>query len=98
MFKNKTQYEIMVGFIRKIFIELLSASTIRSFHLSLDSNSEGRIKFVSLNNRPCQARPILANINCNEPFYDPFTVSVNKCGGSCKAMMIHMLRYFFQIK
>ena len=88
----------MVGFIRKIFIELLSASTIRSFHLSLDSNSEGRIKFVSLNKRPCQARPILANINSNEPFYDPFNVSVNKCGGSCKAMMIHMLKYFFQIK
>ena len=32
------------------------------------------IKWVSLNNRLCQARPALVNINSNEPFYNPVTV------------------------
>ena len=52
------------------------------FGESLASNYEGCIKYVSLNNRPCQARPILVNINSIEPVYDPFTVTVNICGGS----------------
>ena len=47
---------------------------------------EGRIKYISSNNRPCQARPTLVNINSNEPFSDPFTVRVNKCCGDCNAI------------
>ena len=30
----------------------------------------------------CQARPTLFNHNSNESLLNPFTVSVNKCGGS----------------
>ena len=69
-----------------MFIGLLSACAIRSFGESLVSNSEGRIKWVSLNNRPCQAEPILININSNKTLYYPFTVSVSKCGGSCNTI------------
>ena len=55
----------MFGFIKKMFIGLLLtyACTARSFGESFASNSEGRIKLVSLNNRPCQARSTLININ-----------------------------------
>lgn len=42
----------------------------------------GYIKWVSLNNRLCQARPALIDINSNEPFYYPFNVSDNKCSES----------------
>ena len=35
------------------------------------------------NFKPCQARPTLVNINSDETTFYPFTVSVNKCGGSC---------------
>ena len=38
-----------------------------------------------LNNHPCQVRPKLVDINSNEPRYS-FTVTVNKCGGSCNTI------------
>ena len=41
-----------------------------------------RTKFVSLNNRPWQARSTLVNVNYNHFLYFPF-ITVNKCGGSC---------------
>ena len=56
----------MLGLIKKMFIGLLSAFTTRGFGKSLACNSEGCIKCVSLNNRPCQARPILVDVNSNE--------------------------------
>ena len=52
---------------------------------SLVSNSNGRINCVSLNNQPCQARLTLVNINSNQLLYYPYTVSINKCGGSCNS-------------
>ena len=42
----------MLGFIKKIFIRLLSICTIRNFGESLAFNSKGPIKCVSLNNQP----------------------------------------------
>ena len=50
------------------------------------SNSKGPIKCLTLNNQPCQARPTLVNINSDETLFYPFTVSVNKCGGSCNTI------------
>ena len=34
-------------------------------------------------NQPCQARPTIVDINSNETFFYPFTVSVYKRGDSC---------------
>lgn len=73
----------MLVFIKKVFIRLLSASTTGSVGESLTSKSKGLIKCVSLSKRPCYARPTLVNRNPNEPLYYLFTVSVNKCCGSC---------------
>ena len=69
-----------------MFIELLSACTIESFGGSWPSNYKGPIKWVFLNNRLCQARPTLANINSNQSLYYPFIFSVNKYGGNCNTV------------
>ena len=66
-----------------MFIGLLTIYSTRSFAKSLIPNSEGCIKCVSPNNRPCQARPIFVNIKSNKPLYYPFTVCVNKFDGNC---------------
>ena len=66
-----------------MFIGLLRALTTTRLGDSLASNSKGSIKCVSPNNRPCQTRPTLIDIHSNEPLFYPFTVSINKCGGSC---------------
>ena len=57
-----------------MFIELLSVCLIGTLGESLISNSIKPTKCVSLKNRPCQARPTLVNVNCDETY--------NKCGGS----------------
>ena len=82
-----------------MFIGVINACTTGSFGVSLTSSSDGCVKCVSLNNRPCQVRPGLFNINSNEPFYYPFTVNVNRCGGNCKTilLMIQRVMYVFQI-
>ena len=59
----------ILGYIEKLFIELLSFCTIRSFCESLTFNSTGSTKYVSLNNKPCQARLILVNINSVIKFF-----------------------------
>ena len=80
----------------KKIIGLLNACIIGSFGESLNYNSKRPIKCLTLNNRPCQARPILVNINSDETFFYPFTVSVNKCGGICNT--IDDAWFLFQIK
>ena len=50
-----------------------------------------RIKCIFLYNRPCRRRPKTEqrpemDINSYEPLYYSFTVSVNKCIGSCNTI------------
>ena len=62
----KKHEKILFDFIKKMFIELLSASSKRRFGESLAPNSKGRKKCISLNNQLCQAiRPTLLDINSN---------------------------------
>ena len=76
----------MLGFFQELFIRLLSICTVRMFNRSLASNFEGRIKYVSLNNWTCEARPTLVNIKTYKTLYYRFTISVNKCGGNFKTI------------
>ena len=69
-----------------MFNVLLSTCTIGSFVDSLIFNSEECIKYISLNNRPCQAGPTPVNITSNEFLNCPFTVNVNQCGESCNTI------------
>ena len=58
-----------------MFVGLLSLCTTGNFDRSLASNSKGPIKCLSL------------KINhVKLTLFYPFTVSVNKCGGSCKTV------------
>ena len=86
------QTKLMFGFIKKMFIELLTICTIIFFGESLASNSEGRIKYVSPKNLLCQARPTPVDINSNETLFNPFTVSVVEI---VILLIIHMLEYYF---
>ena len=71
---KETWYKIMFGFVIKVFIELLNVYEIGSFGSSLASNYEEPNKCVSLTNHPCQAKPILVNMNSNETFFYLFTI------------------------
>ena len=42
---------------------------------------------MSLNNQPNQTRPIIININLSKTLFNPFPVSVDKCGGICNAVI-----------
>ena len=35
----------------------------------------------SLNNQPCQIRPMFVEVNSNEPLYYPSVINVNNCSG-----------------
>ena len=37
-----------------------------------------------MNNQKCKARTKIIDVNNNEPVFYPFSIKVNKCGGSCK--------------
>ena len=60
-----------------MFIELLSTCAILSFGESLAFNSKRPIKYVSVNNHPCQA---------NRKLVDPSAVRFNKFGESCSTI------------
>ena len=76
----------MVGFIKKMFIGLLSVCRVVSFTGPLASNFKEPLKCVTFNNQQCQARPTVVDINFNEILFYSFTVSVNNCGGSCNTI------------
>ena len=69
-----------------MFIILLSTCTIGSFSRPWTFDSNGLMKYVSLNNQPCQAWSTIVSINSNQFFKYQFTVIVNKCGGSCNTI------------
>ena len=66
-----------------MFIELLRASTKERFGEPLVSNLERSIELLPLNNQPCKSELTIFNKNSIKTIFYWFTVSVNKCGGSC---------------
>lgn len=41
------------------------------------------LKYVSISNQECKVRPTMVNTNTNEPLFYPYSVTANKCSGSC---------------
>ena len=80
-----------------MIIGLLSAFTTRSFGGSLVSNFKRYIKGVSLNNRPCQARPTIVDRNSNETLFLHFLSMLINVVELVILLMIHMLENVFQI-
>ena len=49
----------------------------------LSFGGSSTVKFVSLNNETCMARPIIFILNLREFNYYPFSTSLDKCNGIC---------------
>ena len=69
----------MFGFIKKVFF---TAITFFSSNV-LNVNS---LECVSMNNQECKTRTKIIDINNNESMFCPFSIKVNKCGGSCNGI------------
>ena len=41
------------------------------------------LEFVSINNQECKIRSEIINVNTNEPVFYPYSITINKCKGSC---------------
>ena len=65
MFNEKSWYKIMSGFVKRVFIRLLSVG--RS--LACVAEVSDRINSVSMNNQPCQPRPTIIDVNSNETLH-----------------------------
>ena len=72
--------------------------TIGKFGESLVSNSKGPVECLTFNNRPCQPRPTLVNVNSDETLFYPFTVVLISVVKVATLLMIHMPEFAFQIK
>ena len=66
----------MFGFIKKAFFAAMAFSSFNP----LNVNS---FECVSINNQECKIRTKIIDINNIEPTFYPFSISVNKCSGSC---------------
>ena len=69
----------MLGFIKKSFF---SAVTSCSFNV-LNVNS---LECVSMNNQKCKIRSKLISRNTDEPVFYPYSITINKCKGSCNTI------------
>ena len=56
-----------------------TAITFFSYNI-LNVNS---LECVSMNNRKCEIRSEIINVNTNEPRFYPYSITISKCKGSC---------------
>ena len=78
-----------------MIIGLWMVCIIGFFGESIASNSEGRIKFVSLNNQPCQASPHSSTQTLMKLFFIHLLLMLISVVGDVILLMIHILEYVF---
>ena len=39
-----------------------------------------------MNNQGCKIRPEIINVNTKEPVFYPYSITINKCKGSCNTI------------
>ena len=44
------------------------------------------VECVSMNNQECKTRPEIINVNTNESVFYPYSITINKCKGSCNTI------------
>ena len=44
------------------------------------------LKCVSMNNQECKIRSEIINVNTNEPVFYSYSITINKCKGSCNTI------------
>ena len=67
---------MMLGFIKKSFF---TAITFFSYN-TLNVNS---LEYVSMNNQEFKIRFEIINVNTYEPVFYTYSITINKCKGSC---------------
>ena len=89
---KKTWYKIMFGYIKKVFVVLLTGIVSASDHT----------KCVLFSNQKCLTQPILINLHPNaygqELNYYPFAVKLDRCVGSCNTLNDLAIRCVFKAK
>ena len=69
----------MFGFIKKYSF---TAMTFFSYNV-LNVNT---LECVSMINQECKIRSEIINVNTNEPMFYPYSITINKCKGSCNTI------------
>ena len=69
----------MLGFVKKCFF---TATTFFGYN-TLNVNS---LECVSMNNQECKIRSEMINVNTNEPVFYLYSITINKCKGSCNTI------------
>ena len=64
-------------FIKSVFVAVLS------FEKALTAQV---IKYISLNNKPCLARPTFIDLNSDQLLYYPFVVILDRYDGICNTL------------
>ena len=70
---------MMLGFIKKSFF-----TEITFFSCSVLSVNS--LECLSMNNQECKIRSEIISVNTNEPMFYPYSITVNKCKGSCNTI------------
>ena len=69
----------MFGFIKKCFFH---SNNVFNYN-TLNANSS---ECVSMNNQRCKIRSEIINVKTNEPVFYPYSITINKCKGSCSTI------------
>ena len=77
----------MFGFIKQIFISAMM--------LFISLPNINSLKCVSLKNEKCKVRPVIVDINSNNPTFYPFSIKINKCSGSCNNINSPCAKFLF---
>ena len=67
---------MMFGFIKKVFVVAISFFSWKAIPLNA-------LECGKMNNQGCKIGTKIRDINSYEPLFYPFSISVNKCTGSC---------------
>ena len=63
-------------FVKKVFFKGLTI-------LSIFTNANSQLSYISMKNQECKTRPKYINVNGNEPVFFPFSIETSKWSGSC---------------
>ena len=71
----------MFEFIKRVFI--VCNSIVATTFFSWNALNANGLQCVLITNQECKLRTKIIDINNNGPSFYPFSISVNKCSGSC---------------
>ena len=70
---------MMLGFIKKCFFTTITFFSYNILNVNF-------LECVSMNNQECKIRSEIINVNTNEPVFYPYSITINKCKGSCNTI------------